>query len=131
MTIIGSKSYENLKAAPRFRLFYTGRWHVSTTCEDLERHLKDIGIEVKECEKNIMKHGKFVSFKFECEERFVDKVKNPDNWPIGVTLGRWVAPKSTLGEQSKTPSQKVTTNNQNSTALTQSSQDQDMTDNHD
>lgn len=125
-TIIGSKSHENLRAAPRFHLYYTGRWQAGTSCDEIRTYLKDIGIEVKSCQKNIMQHEKFVSFRFECEERYASIAKDPGNWPIGVTLGRWFAPKSTRVEQTNQATSRGNNNNSRQTALTQSGQDSDM-----
>ena len=86
--IIGKKSNIGIQAAPRFLWFYFGNWDKSVKkCQVLE-HIKEIlqteDIEVEELDTS--KQKRFNSFKFRCNAKLLEIIKNPDNWPEGIII---------------------------------------------
>lgn len=88
--VIGSKIFQNLQAAPRVHKYYTGRWDCRVNVGDLQAHLTDLGVNIKVCELNVARHEKFRSFRFECDSSFHSTITNPEKWPKGVIVKRWV-----------------------------------------
>jgi hypothetical protein len=98
---IGKSKSQDLKAAPRLRWFYAGRWENSSDVEKVKQFIEKF-IPVEEIEQlNTNKHGWYKSYKFKCDTKHSQVIFNSDNWPEGVFVKIFYEAKKPSEQQNK------------------------------
>lgn len=100
--IIGTRKEEltaesNLKTVERKFVLFVSRIHPDVTKEGVEEYLTKAKIGGVECEKLNARYSSYNSFKVALPSAFVDTVLDPDFWPAGVLVKKFVSRRNHTG----------------------------------
>jgi hypothetical protein len=82
----GSNDESVAKAAPRYRKYFSGGWQTESDEKQVKSYIEKYIGPVQEIHLIISKFSKFKSYMFVVEDLYVEKVKDPNNWPRNIRI---------------------------------------------
>lgn len=89
----GSKSGGRIRGAPSHRDVFVYRLLPETTTDLLTKHIEDEGISVHNIDCISNPNAKYKSFKVQINLADNDKMFNPDMWPEGIRVRKFIPPR--------------------------------------
>lgn len=87
---VGAALNTNIKAIVNYSYLHISKLDKNTTIEDIEEYLKSLKFSDFKCDKLVSKRPDiYSSFRVGVPPHLLDRLKNPETWPLGTFINRF------------------------------------------